>query len=362
VTDREDDPLVDEASRGGDEPSTESRPEPTSEPNAVEPAPLPTHEDDRPTEKAADDVPQYGVGPFSVREVALLGVWFVAFVVSFFQTNLLDSPSRVLAGGANVWLSGLWWIPAVALPTVAVGLVVLRRLSPQGIRRVGSLGIDQFASVAFSFAALVWISWVWDTVAIASAVGVWTRSWVIWVEAVLMVAGVVLTVFAPIVPPFEQDFQGRDEVPAHRNARPIRAVVTRPRAPRPPRPTSAAPAAEAVAPSPEQAPATAAFPAADHHDTDVLSALHGDTGVHDTGAHTAGSHEAGHAGTSSSAQAFWALTPVERDVVDDYGTPIFRVGPTAWALVIEDRGETFVVRHDDGRIGYLHDVSGVTRG
>jgi hypothetical protein len=53
---------------------------------------------------------------------------------------------------------------------------------------------------------------------------------------------------------------------------------------------------------------------------------------------------------------------VERDVVDEYGAPLFRIGPTAWALVIEDRGEVFVVRHDDGRIGYLHDVSGVTRG
>ena len=32
--------------------------------------------------------------------------------------------------------------------------------------------------------------------------------------------------------------------------------------------------------------------------------------------------------------------------------------PTAWALVIEDRGEAFVVRHEDGRVGYLHDIGG----
>ncbi len=54
--------------------------------------------------------------------------------------------------------------------------------------------------------------------------------------------------------------------------------------------------------------------------------------------------------------------PVERDVLDEYGTPIFRVGPTAWALVIEDRGTVYVVRHEDGRVGYLHDVTGVVRG
>ena len=61
-------------------------------------------------------------------------------------------------------------------------------------------------------------------------------------------------------------------------------------------------------------------------------------------------------------QAFWALVPEERDVVDEIGIPVFRIGPTAWALVIEDRVDVFVVRHEDGRIGYLHDVSGVTRG
>ncbi|WP_231915980.1 hypothetical protein [Microbacterium karelineae] len=62
------------------------------------------------------------------------------------------------------------------------------------------------------------------------------------------------------------------------------------------------------------------------------------------------------------AQPFWALVPVERDVHDFDGRPIFRIGPTAWALVLEDRDAYFVVRHDDGRIGYLHDTSGVTRG
>jgi len=354
--------------------------------------------DDRPP--AETDAPQYGVGPFSVRELVLLGLWAVAFLVSFFPTNTLGMPSRVLIGGENVWLSGLWWIPAIALPTVAVGLLVLRRLSPDGIRRVGSLGIDQFAAVAFSVAALVWVAWVWDTVAIAAENGVWVRSWVIWVEAVVLLAGVVLTVFAPFIPPFEQDFQGRREVPAHRNARPIRPVVARPRADR-----SSANAEEAAragadgtpdadGPTPgsytgstdlphDAVPATATLPRADDrtfddrafddrgaaesgvdrsavdrtqsHDTDVFAPLH------------AGDEQDRHAddrveNAHGSTQAFWALVPEERDIVDDYGTPIFRVTPMAWALVIEDRGETFVIRHDDGRIGYLHDVGGITRG
>jgi hypothetical protein len=394
------------------------------------------------------DAPQYGVGPFSVREVALLGIWVVAFFVSFFRINILDSPSGVLIGGLNVWLSGLWWIPTVALPTVAVGLLVLRRLSPQGIRRVGSLGIDQFASVAFTVSAFVWVSWVWDTVVIFNETGIWTRSWVIWVEAVVLLAGVVLTVFGPVIPPFAQDFRGREEVPAHRSARPIRPVVSRPRAPRAPRAlrsteendTSVPPAeepshrrgADAAVPGTytgstdiardEAAPRTTVLPAhaGDDSDTDVFAPLRADRDdladggqrhdahlsddtrrddrglddpLHDDhrpderrhdedghgengrsgylrdGQHRAGEpHRTGDHDSQNSrdehphAQAFWALAPEQREIVDDYGTPIFHIGPTAWALVVEDRGETFVVRHDDGRIGYLHDVSGITRG
>jgi hypothetical protein len=333
----------------------------------------------------------YAVGPFSVREVALVGVWAVAFLVSFFPDNNVAGGARLLLGGTNVWLSGLWWIPAIALPTVAVGLLVLRRLSPQGIRRVGSLGIDQFASVSFSVAAFVWIAWVWQTVAIAAETGGWVRGWVVWVEAVLMLAGVVLTVAAPFIRPFSSDFAGREEVPAHRLARPIRPVVPRPRTPRPARRSTTPPDASTtgsttsdaplpgsytgsteVPPSAATEPPTSVLPThddstgpvragqstiterevlGDDHPTDVITSVHD---VERDTAHESNPHPA--------AQAFWALAPVERDVVDDYGTPIFRIGPTAWALVIEDRGETFVVRHDDGRIGYLHDVSGVTRG
>jgi hypothetical protein len=328
-----------------------------------------------------DEAPHYGVGPFSVREVSLLGIWAVTFLVSFFPLNNLPVNVRVLGGGANVWLSGLWWIPAVALPTAAVGLLVLRRLSPQGIRRVGSLGIDQFASVAFSVAALVWVAWVWDTVSVVAETGIWTRTWVVWVGAVFTLVGVVLTVFAPIIPPFEQDFQGRPEIPAHRNARPVRAVVKRPARPRPVRAPATiehdGPDADIAGDrgrvpgsytgstdlphSAEAEPATSVFPThGDAHDTDVISAGSAAHDAHTSERSVSSAYDG--APRHPQSQAFWALAPEKRDVVDDYGTPIFRIGPTAWALVIEDRGETFVIRHDDGRIGYLHDIAGVTRG
>lgn len=370
MTDRTDDDVIDPAPSADDTPSERTgAPAPGQSPAPRDGDPG-DRSDDRDVVAPRDEALQYGVGPFSVREVALLGVWAVAFLVSFFPLNTVFGDARVLVGGSNVWLSGLWWIPAIAVPTVAVGLIVLRRLSPQGIRRVGSLGIDQFASVAFSVAALVWVAWVWDTVAVALEIAVWPRSWVVWVEAVLMVAGVVLTVLAPFIPPFEQDFQGRGDAPAHRNARPIRAVVPRPKTPRPPRPSAQpAPVEPSETPGDEgpavtfdhaaPAPSTTVLPTAgepDTHDTDVFAPLHTDTDAHRTVDPT------DDASTPAATQAFWALAPVEREVVDDYGTPIFRIGPTAWALVIEDRGETYVIRHDDGRIGYLHDVSGVTRG
>ena len=310
--------------------------------------------DDASSDAGADEVPpQYGVGPFSVREVVLLGVWLLAFVTSFFSLSLLRFDS--------VWTSGLAWILTIAVPTVAVFLIVLRRLSPTGIRRVGSLGIDQFASVAFTVSAVVWLSHLWDTIAFVADGGPMVRSWVMWVEFILMLAGVVLTVFAPLIPVLGDDFRHRPEIAAHRNARPLRPVVARPTPE--PRPvadhTDGEPAYEPlVPPTPEHdsldahddptsyAPSYSAEPAGD--------AWAPQTAVYETPVEPKPA--------PVRQQAFWALAPDERDVVDEEGAPIFTVGPDAWALVIEDRGEAFVVRHEDGRIGYLHDIGDVTRG
>ena len=368
---------------------------------------------------ATEEPPQYGVGPFSIREVALAGTWLVAFVVSFFPIY------GDLGVGPSVWSSGIDWVLTVGVPTVAVFLIVLRRLSPQGIRRVGSLGIDQFASVAFSVATVLWLTIIWNSFIQLASGRAFLGTWVVWVEFFLMLAGVFLTVLAPFIAPFAQDFRGRPEVPAHRNARPVLPVSPRPAFVRP------APAADehaqdadstddadenAYAASPAyaaQAPetpytASSAGPDAsvdggvdetprgayddaettvlplDEHDADADGSRHAAAAATAT---TVAAEEPAPAATepvqaresfehvenpSSTVepaaatapqhQAFWALVPEERDIVDEIGIPVFRIGPTAWALVIEDRGDAFVVRHEDGRIGYLHDVSGVTRG
>ncbi|WP_336633082.1 MULTISPECIES: hypothetical protein [unclassified Microbacterium] len=278
--------------------------------------------------------PQYGVGPFSLREVALGGVWLVAFVVSFFPIY------GEIVGGRSVWNGGIDWVLTIGVPTVAVFLLLLRRLSPQGIRRVGSLGIDQFASVAFTVSMVIWLGTLWSSFVSLAGQRIFLATWVVWVEFILMLAGVLLTVFAPLFPTIGDDFRHRSEVPAHRFARPARPVVARPVAPRP------APSAPVPSAEPETGVAAASV---DASQTTVPPVAEPEVAV-DTVAAPAAS------------QAFWALAPVERTVVDDAGTPLFTIGPTAWALVIEDRGDRFVVRHDDGRIGYLTDVSGVTRG
>ncbi len=306
----------------------------------------------------AEEPPQYGVGPFTIREVALVGVWLIAFVVSFFSVFQRDF--------ASVWTWNLQWILTIGLPTVAVFLIVLRRLSPEGIRRVGSLGIDQFASVAFSVSAVVWLNMAWGSIALTIDGPGSPYSWVMWVELVLMLAGVVLTVFAPIIPVLEQDFRGRPEVPAHRSARPVRAVTPRP-----------APVARPTAEAEPEAYATPADQPA-YYDTGaqpVPGSAPGATAATPTAAFEAGGSGDGFERFEQSLssadpvheaparqQAFWALVPEERDIVDEVGIPQFRIGPTAWALVVEDRGDVFVVRHEDGRTGYLRDVSGVTRG
>ena len=351
---------------------------------------------------AAEEPPQYGVGPFSIREVALAGTWLVAFVVSFFPIY------GDLGEGPSVWSSGIDWVLTVGVPTVAVFLIVLRRLSPQGIRRVGSLGIDQFASVAFSVATVLWLTIIWNSFIRLASGRVFIATWVVWVEFFLMLAGVLLTVLAPFIAPFAQDFRGRPEIPAHRNARPVLPVAPRPAYVRPEPAADAdyTPYADDAAPGANAAPEAPAAPYAaagdaeargydldetprattDDAATTVIPLDEPDAGAADESiaAEAAATEPAGTepaharesfepvdnpsstvepaAATAPQHQAFWALVPEERDIVDEIGIPVFRIGPTAWALVIEDRGDVFVVRHEDGRIGYLHDVSGVTRG
>lgn len=404
-----------------------------------------------PEPNEGDGRPQKGVGPFSARELILVIIGGVALLTSFF--------SIVHFSFHPIWAVGLDWVLAVLVPAAAALLILLRRVAPAAIRRVGSLSIDQFASVAFSVGAVTWIS----RLAWGAQGGDAFLTWVPWLETLLMLAGVFFTVVAPFVPPFREDFEGRPERVAHpaaRDARPIRHEP-RPATPgwtpgqfvgqpygqqqhfgqqpgmqhgqqpygqpaphgqqpfgqpygqpqqfgqpqpygqpyaqqsygqqqaygqqqpygqqpygdqpagaapgnqaesQPVNPYLAASASQEVAglhvPEPD---AEQPAPAPEHGDVDDLARLMGH-GADKQGDAQQGAAAQQAAQPAPANQPFWALVPEERDVVDETGAPLFRIGPTAWALVLEDRGEVFVVRDDDGRVGYLHDVSGVTRG
>lgn len=383
--------------------------------------------------------PEFGILGFTLRELLIVGVWLLSFVFSFFP----------LIGDLSLWSVGIQWVLPVALPTVAVFLLVLRRFSPEGIRRVGSLGIDQFASVAFSVSATVWAGSLWLAISAVVSTGNWSLPWNGVAMVITSLALVVLTVFAPIIPGLKEDFHGRLVTLAHRNANPVRPVIARPRPEPVPVPegseesvdtsasaaSSAAPEAHAESPtdviadgsaSPlvvalddeasgqqatdeiarfdlaAQVPLTAHasgggigteqestdeeyVPAYSRRSRGQEPEIVSDTGSIESLLETAATYETGAVEeelaplllegvtdadleatnpreTAAVAQPFWILAPSERDVHDERGEPLFRIGPNAWALVIEDRGGAFVVRHDDGRIGYLHDISDITKG
>ncbi|CAH0168636.1 hypothetical protein [Microbacterium sp. Bi121] len=340
--------------------------------------------------------PQHGILGFTLRELLIVTAWLIAFVTSFFP----------VAGGSTLWMQGVSWLLPLGIPTAAVFLLVLRRFSPEGIRRVGSLGIDQFASVAFSVGAVWWLAAVWAEIAIVTQTGVPTRAWLLWVQLAAMLVLVVLTVFAPFIPGIRDDFRGRLITLAHRSANPVRPVAAQPRA-------------ERVQPVSEPAAAVAGSDDTSDHTADetldaemldaetssaetsradeIIDEDHIDDTTHETVTQPAaesiplsdhasggelgavpeldddyvpgylrssrGETQAADVATADEPfQPFWALAPTERDVFDERGESLFRIGPDAWALVIEDRGGAYVVRHDDGRIGYLHDIADITKG
>ena len=301
--------------------------------------------------------------PSPIRELALVGVWVVAFVVSFF--SIYADPS-LLGGrrGRRVGLDGRTRMGAHDRPSDGRRVPrsccgASRRTASAGS---GSLAVDQFASVAFSVSTVVWLTWLWANIGTAIERGAWA---------------VQLGGLGRVLPDARRRRPDRLR-PAH----PGRSSRTSAAVPRSPRTATRGPSARSRrAPLPLRVPSMRrrrrrdAAAARRRRRAGRLRRLRSlrrpggharrrapRRGRRLLGAGARPRHLRAGRRLRARQQAFWALAPEERDVVDESGIPIFRVGPTAWALVIEDRGEAFVVRHEDGRIGYLHDVTGVTRG
>ncbi|WP_052273888.1 hypothetical protein [Arthrobacter sp. L77] len=155
------------------------------------------------------------VGPFTLREVLFGGGVLLVFIGTLLP--FIDGIVR----SENFWNTApLFFVGiGILLPVVSLALVAGRRLGSSGLR-VGSLSVDQFASVSavlattYFFLQTVTQFHLGPLVALIGALGMLTA-----------------TVLAPFLPVLKDDFADRPEVPAHPVARSITAAQPRPAKP-----------------------------------------------------------------------------------------------------------------------------------
>ena len=189
------------------------------------------------------------LGPFTVRDLTVVASTLILFVASLIP---------MFGSRYNLWnLGSLFFLGlGVILPLIVTALFAARRLSPESKVRIGSLSIDQFASVVASFAVAFFFLSVAGAYVPSLLVGL--------IGALVLFAATVLGRFLPYVSP---DFQGRAEAPAHVVAREAAVPVHKPRAPKKPKAESGAskPAAGGGLFSGAGAGSSAVQPNAAHH-------------------------------------------------------------------------------------------------
>ncbi|MDI2036514.1 hypothetical protein [Paenarthrobacter nitroguajacolicus] len=172
-------------------------------------------------------------GPFTIRDLTVFGSTLLMFVASLLP---------MFGSRYNLWNLGnlFFLLLGIILPLVVVALFVARRLQPGTIVRVGSLSVDQFASVTASFAFPLFFLTIANSFNGSVLLGL--------VGSVGLLAA---TVLAPHLPFLSADFKGRAETPAHVVAREA-AVPSRkpaaPKAPKEPKAPKPAPTTSASAP------------------------------------------------------------------------------------------------------------------
>ncbi|TVU58617.1 hypothetical protein FQP90_21090 [Paenarthrobacter nitroguajacolicus] len=182
-------------------------------------------------------------GPFTIRDLTVFGSTLLMFVASLLP---------MFGARYNLWNLGnlFFLLLGIILPLVVVVLFVARRLQPGTIVRIGSLSVDQFASVTASFAFPLFFLTIANSFNGSVLLGL--------VGSVGLLAA---TVLAPHLPWLSADFKGRAETPAHVVAREA-AVPSRkpaaPKAPKAPKPTGGSTSGSTPR---YQPPAAAAVPA-----------------------------------------------------------------------------------------------------
>ena len=162
------------------------------------------------------------LGPFTVRDLTVFAATLILFVASLLP---------IFGGHYNLWNLGNQFFLGlgIILPLIVSALFAARRLAPATKIRVGSLSIDQFASVTASFAVAFFfltISVAYVPVLLVALIG-----------SVLLFAATVLGRFLPYL---SGDFKDRAEAPAHVVAREAATPLPAVRTPKQPKPQQAA--------------------------------------------------------------------------------------------------------------------------
>ena len=157
------------------------------------------------------------LGPFTIRDLTVFGSTLILFVASLIP---------MFAVRYNLWnLGSLFFLGlGIILPVIVAALFVARRVSPGTKMRVGSLSVDQFASVVASFAVAFFF---------LSIAGAFVPSMLLALVGALGLLSA--TVLGRLIPFFAGDFLDRAEVPAHVVARESAVPVRKPRAPKAPK-------------------------------------------------------------------------------------------------------------------------------
>jgi hypothetical protein len=186
------------------------------------------------SDAAGKDATKYDAvaGPFTIRDLTVFGSTLLMFVASLLP---------MFGERYNLWNLGnlFFLLLGIILPLVVVALFVARRLQPGTIVRVGSLSVDQFASVTASFAFPLFFLTIANSFNGGVLLGL--------IGSVGLLAA---TVLAPHLPWLSADFKGRAETPAHVVAREAAVPSRKPAAPKTPK--------EPTAPKPAAGTATAA--------------------------------------------------------------------------------------------------------
>ena len=162
------------------------------------------------------------LGPFTLRDLTVFAATLILLVASLLP---------VFFGRFNLWNAGsLFFLGlGIVLPMIVTALFAARRLAPTTKIRIGSLSVDQFASVVASFALAFFF---------VSAAAAYVPSLLVGlVGSVILFAATVLGRFIPY---FAGDFLGRDETPAHVMARDSAVPVPKPHTPKEPKPAAGA--------------------------------------------------------------------------------------------------------------------------